>query len=98
MKRLNLFLSFVLLIFSLLTACDRQAQMEPIPVTDIPTAMKDAFESAPQQIKAIADRAVTAIEQKNYPLAYHDLETLKAMSDLDAKQQQVVERAMLTVA
>jgi len=79
-------------------SCGSGSKSEAIKIEDIPTAMKAAFESSPPEIRNLADRAVAAIEAKQYPLAYNDLETLKLTPELSQKQRAVVERAMLTVA
>ena len=80
------------------SGCGGTSTGDPLTVADIPTALTNAFESSGANVKAIANRAAFSIQSKNFPLAYHDLETLKLMPDLTEEQKALVKRAMLTVA
>ena len=80
------------------SGCGGTSTGGPLKVADIPTALTNVFESSGTNVKAIANRAAFSIQSKNFPLAYHDLETLKLMPDLTEEQKALVKRAMLTVA
>lgn len=80
----------------LLAACGRQEPPQPLPLSEIPSAMTVAFTNASPQIKSLADQAVEAIQTENYLRAYNQFQALVSIPELEKDQRSIASRAMLT--
>lgn len=88
----------IFLWISAASGCGGKSTPEPLPVNDIPSAIEQAFEAAPDDIRNPATRIAEAIRIGDYQFAYHHLQLLAQRTDLSKEQASVLKRAMLTVA
>jgi hypothetical protein len=59
--------------------------------------VQGVFDSAPPELKALAESAVQAMASQNYPRAHMLLQTLMARTDLTPEQRDIVTGAFLGV-
>ena len=69
----------------------------PLAVEQIPAAMQKAFNEARPEVKETVGRLTSALEGKDYPAAYREVQALCNLQDLTREQRVLAARALLTI-
>ena len=69
----------------------------PLPVAQIPAAMRQAFAPSAPAAKQLVEQMLEALQATNYPAAYQGAQAVAALAGISRQQLQVTSRAMLTL-
>ncbi len=89
-------LSGLALLF-LLPGCAKNQAPQPLPLDQVPAAISKAFAKAPTAQKELADRVVSALQEKQIANAMMVVEGLCKVPDLTPEQRETASRALLTL-
>jgi hypothetical protein len=83
---------------ALLAGCKpSNAAPTPLPVEQIPAAMRKAFVSAAPGTKQLVEQMLEALQATNYPAAYQGVQAVSAAAGNTREQMLVASRAMLSL-
>jgi len=91
---------FLALLLSLLSVvgCSKNSGPPPaLTAAELPAAVEKAFEKASPEAKELASQVVAAVQAKDFPKAYHNVQLLAGMPSLSKQQVSVASSAMVTV-
>lgn len=78
--------------------CSRTGEAPaPLPVENIPAAMEKAFGNASADVKGLIKDFDANLQSKDYPAAFHELESLNGLPKLNKDQRLTLARTLLTV-
>lgn len=100
MKKTQLHLVLLALLLPLLSvvSCSKNSGPPPtLTAAELPAAMEKAFEKASPEAKELASQIVTAVQAKDFPKAYQNVQMLAGMPSLSKQQVSVASSAMATV-
>jgi hypothetical protein len=86
-----------LLLAFLVAGCDKNKAPQPLSLDQIPAAMNQAFAKAPTERKELVERALSALQNKEFTKALMVVEGLCAVPDLTSEQRETASRALLTL-
>jgi hypothetical protein len=82
----------------MLGGCKPQnAAPPPLSADEIPPAMQKAFAKATAETKQLVDQALAALQTKDYPRAYQEVQTISGEPGLTKEQLLITARAMLGI-
>jgi hypothetical protein len=78
--------------------CSRNAgPPQPLAVEQIPAEMQKAFNNAGPEIKDSVGHLISALQSKDYPTAYQEVQVLGNFPDETSEQRTLDARALLTL-
>jgi RNA polymerase-interacting CarD/CdnL/TRCF family regulator len=80
-----------------LLGCGNEGPPPPLALDQVPSALTKAFSSGPSERKELADRAISALQNKEVGKALMVVEGLARVPDLNKEQRAVVSRVLLTL-
>jgi hypothetical protein len=69
----------------------------PLAAEQIPAEMQKAFNNAVPEIKDVVGRIISALQNKDYPVAYRDVQDLCNLPGETREQRELAARALLTI-
>jgi hypothetical protein len=69
----------------------------PLAVEQIPAEMQKAFNSAGTEAKEVVGRLISALQNKDYPTAYQEVQDLCNLPVETREQRELAARALLTI-
>ena len=101
MKNLHIYRIIILaLLLPLLASvgCDKSIAPPPVlTAAELPAAIEKAFEKASPEAKELASQVLAAVQAKDYPKAFQNVQTLGGMPSLTKQQISVASSALATV-
>jgi hypothetical protein len=81
-----------------LVACHKDpGPPPPLAVEQIPAEMQKTFNNAGSEIKDAVGRLTSALQNKDYPAAFEEVQTLCALPDETREQRELAARSLLTI-